>query len=272
MTAIDLPTTATTTHADRSPARGVEHLVLFRIELTRLLRSPRSLAFTLLMPIVFLVVFSITAAGSATFPNGNSAAFVGVGMVLYTGIMAAGSTGATLGVERNRGWTRQLRLTPLTTASFLTVKITTALVRSLVGGAIIVVVELLLGRAVMTPTAWVLTTLIAWLGSAAFTGLGILIGAAAKTGTIAGTILLLLIGAAILGGAILVQRRVVDTGWDPSPARAVVSTGAAVSGSPTASPRAASGPDVSSGYPKIAPPTGAPVPPPRRAHEPDSPS
>lgn len=177
MTAIDLPTTATTTHADRSPARGVEHLVLFRIELTRLLRSPRSLAFTLLMPIVFLVVFSITAAGSATFPNGNSAAFVGVGMVLYTGIMAAGSTGATLGVERNRGWTRQLRLTPLTTASFLTVKIATALVRSLVGGAIIVVVELLLGRAVMTPTAWVLTTLIAWLGSAAFTGLGILIGA-----------------------------------------------------------------------------------------------
>ncbi|MCK7674258.1 PTS ascorbate transporter subunit IIC [Corynebacterium pygosceleis] len=101
-------------------------------------------------------------------------------------------------------------------------------------------------------------------GDADFAWFGILIGAAAKTGAVGGTILLLFIGAAILGGAILVQRRVVDTGWDPSPVRTAVPAGSAVGGSPAAPGGASATSGGTGGYPKVAPPEGAPLPPPLR--------
>ena len=61
------------------------------------------------------------------------------------------------------------------------------------------------------------------------------------------------VGAILLGLAIAVQKRLVDTGWDPSPGRETpVGTGG---GEP-------SGPVSTRSYPKIPPPVGAPPPPP----------
>ena len=97
-------------------------------------------------------------------------------------------------------------------------------------------------------------------GDADFGWFGLLIGNVAKSGPVLGAVLLALIGAALLGAAILVQRRVVDKGWDPAPARAA---GSAASGDEGAPRQAASG----GRYPRIAPPPGAPRPPARLAAE-----
>ncbi|MGP5376657.1 PTS ascorbate transporter subunit IIC [Brachybacterium alimentarium] len=117
-------------------------------------------------------------------------------------------------------------------------------------------------------------------GDTDFGWFGILIGYSARTGVLPGIVLLAVIGAVILGAAILMQRRVVDAGWDPAPTRTAADAGttAAVSGAPTGSGEAgstgsaaAAGAAASAGsssaagssrYPRVAPPAGAPTPPP----------
>ncbi|WP_370331332.1 PTS ascorbate transporter subunit IIC [Mycolicibacterium hippocampi] len=93
-------------------------------------------------------------------------------------------------------------------------------------------------------------------GDADFGWYGILLGNAAKLGTVWGVVVMLMIAAALLGLAIAVQRKLVDTGWDPSPGRAPVeSAGSAEPAGSTAVTGGAS-------YPKIPAPKGAPAPPP----------
>ncbi|GDY50548.1 hypothetical protein SVIO_011710 [Streptomyces violaceusniger] len=66
---------------------------------------------------------------------------------------------------------------------------------------------------------------------------------------------IVLLGLAVLGAAILVQKRVVDTGWDPGAARdALMPRESAVAPAEPGTTTAA--------YAKIPPPAGAPAPPP----------
>ncbi|CAJ1584983.1 PTS ascorbate transporter subunit IIC [[Mycobacterium] wendilense] len=91
-------------------------------------------------------------------------------------------------------------------------------------------------------------------GDTDFGWYGILMGNAAKLGTVWGVVVMLLISIILLGLAILVQKRLVDTGWDASPGRPAPSAGDA-DGDAVATAAGRS-------YPKIAPPAGAPPPPP----------
>ncbi|WP_030781517.1 PTS ascorbate transporter subunit IIC [Streptomyces sp. NRRL S-920] len=93
-------------------------------------------------------------------------------------------------------------------------------------------------------------------GDADFGWFGTLIGYAAKAGGTGGVVLMLLIGAAVLLGAVIFQKRVVDTGWDPGahrdalpPRREAPAPASAAAGTPAA-------------YGRITPPRGAPKPPP----------
>lgn len=95
-------------------------------------------------------------------------------------------------------------------------------------------------------------------GDADFGWFGALIGNAAKPGGLGAVVLMLAIGAVVLGGAVLVQKRVVETGWDPGARRDAVlpRTEAPVAAGTTAAPTA------TTVHAKIAPPVGAPAPPP----------
>ncbi|WP_419992878.1 PTS ascorbate transporter subunit IIC [Streptomyces boninensis] len=95
-------------------------------------------------------------------------------------------------------------------------------------------------------------------GDADFGWFGTLIGNAAKVGTGGGIALMLLIGAAVLAGAIVMQKKVVETGWDPGARRDAVLGPQARPEAPVedAVPRAAGS------YQKLVPPAGAPKPPP----------
>lgn len=91
-------------------------------------------------------------------------------------------------------------------------------------------------------------------GDADFGWYGILLGNAATLGSVWGVVAMLLIGAGLLALAVAVQRKLVDTGWDPAPQRP----------RPLADAAEASAVSAVEGrrYPKIAPPAGAPAPPP----------
>lgn len=118
-------------------------------------------------------------------------------------------------------------------------------------------------------------------GDTDFGWFGILIGYGAKAGVVAGTILLTVIGLVILLAAIAVQKRFVDRPWDPAPARLAPAAATATTATPGASgaavaagaPGAADAAPARKGssapgrYPRIAPPAGAPTPPPPPASE-----
>ncbi|MFI5804677.1 PTS ascorbate transporter subunit IIC [Streptomyces sp. NPDC051561] len=95
-------------------------------------------------------------------------------------------------------------------------------------------------------------------GDADFGWFGSVIGNVAKVGGTGAIILMLVVGAIILGGAILMQKRVVETGWDPGAKRDAI---LGVQTKPAPAPEDAAAPTGT--YPRIAPPAGAPAPPPR---------
>lgn len=104
-------------------------------------------------------------------------------------------------------------------------------------------------------------------GDADFGWFGILIGYGARPGPLLGSIILAAIGLVILLLAIIVQRRVVDTGWDPARARGSVGGTTAVAAGVEAAAGATTAADATVGtasgrFPRVMPPAGAPTPPP----------
>ncbi|WP_342319339.1 PTS ascorbate transporter subunit IIC [Corynebacterium mayonis] len=102
-------------------------------------------------------------------------------------------------------------------------------------------------------------------GDADFGWFGILVGLAARVGNVGGLALLVLIGAAVFALGLWSQKKLVDSDWDPTPHRPFPASAAAVTSfAPTAADATASQ-SRQRRYPKIAPPAGAPVPPPAPA-------
>ncbi|MEQ3553565.1 PTS ascorbate transporter subunit IIC [Pseudonocardia nematodicida] len=87
-------------------------------------------------------------------------------------------------------------------------------------------------------------------GDTDFGWFGIAVGYGAGLGGAGGIIVVAALGLLVLGAAILMQRKVVDAGWDPAPGRA---GGAAAEKQAVAAGRS---------HARIAPPAGAPAPPP----------
>jgi ABC-2 type transport system permease protein len=97
-----------------------------RMELLRVVRSPRFLIFTVTMPLVLYVLLS-AAYGTDTIGGAAPTAWFMVSMSVFGAMGAATSAGGRIAVERAAGWTRQLRLTPLSGRAYLTAKAATAL-------------------------------------------------------------------------------------------------------------------------------------------------
>ncbi|MDQ8706367.1 PTS ascorbate transporter subunit IIC [Streptomyces sp. LHD-70] len=91
-------------------------------------------------------------------------------------------------------------------------------------------------------------------GDADFGWFGSIVGNAAKAGSVGGVVLMLVVGLVVLGAAIVMQKRVVDVGWDPGAKRDAYFPR-------DSAPDPGEGPAPSS-YAKITPPEGAPKPPP----------
>jgi ABC-2 type transport system permease protein len=152
-------------------------LAYTRFELVRTVRNWRLLLFSLGFP---LVLFFIIAA-----PNRHERNFdkSGIGLALYymVGLVAFGamsaliSSGGRIASERTDGWTRQLRVTPLTAAAYFRAKVITgyalaALTMALLyASGIAIGVSLPLGR-------WLEMTGLIVVALIPFAALGILMG------------------------------------------------------------------------------------------------
>ena len=161
----------------RIPPMGGLNRTLMRIELLRVLRNRRTMIFTLVMPALFYVLFGTGKAYSdQNAGHGNVAAYIMVSMAAYGAMIASTGGGAMVAAERAQGWSRQLRLTPLSPVVYVFVKLVTAMLLGALAVAVVYAIGTFTGAQADTLGIWVATALIAWAGSLVFAAFGLFMG------------------------------------------------------------------------------------------------
>jgi ABC-2 type transport system permease protein len=163
--------------ARRAPGLGGFNLTALKLEVRRLLRNRRTVIITMVFPVVFYLLFGLHKVYSKLpAGHGNIAAFVMISLALYGAVFAATSGGALVSIERAQGWSRQLRLTPLSPPAYITMKIMTSLILGAGSVAVTFVVGLVTREASMPGYLWIVTALCVWIGSLLFAAFGLFMG------------------------------------------------------------------------------------------------
>lgn len=150
------------------------HPAYLRFEIVRTARNRRFLLFSLLFPLVLFC----TIAGSNRHEHLDGISFplyYMTGMVAWGSMIAIISCGSRIAVERQLGWTRQLRITPLRTWSYFQAKILCGYLMA----AITIVVLYLAGSVFgvrLDAAQWATMTLLLLVGLVPFAVLGICFG------------------------------------------------------------------------------------------------
>ena len=161
----------------RAPGLGGFNLTVLRLELRRLLRNRRTLILAIIFPVVFFLVFGLNKAyASEAYGRGNISAFILVSMALYGAVFATTSGGAMVSIERAAGWSRQLRLTPLSPVAYIAIKMLTALALGLGSVIAVYAVGLIVGKPSMPGYVWIATGVSVWIGSLLFAAFGLFLG------------------------------------------------------------------------------------------------
>jgi ABC-2 type transport system permease protein len=163
--------------ARQAPGLGGFNGTALKLEIRRLLRNRRTLAITMIFPIFFFLIFGLSSGYAGNhIGNGNISAEVMISLALYGAVFATTSGGAMVSIERAQGWSRQLRLTPLTPAAYISMKVMTALVLGAGSVAATFIVGLVTHKASMPAYLWVVSALCVWIGSLLFAAFGLLMG------------------------------------------------------------------------------------------------
>ncbi|HXS44743.1 MAG TPA: ABC transporter permease [Solirubrobacteraceae bacterium] len=152
-------------------------LAYTRFELRRTLRNVRLLVFSLGFPLILF--FAIAGPGRHETDFGGTGIslplYYMVGLVGFGAMMALISTGARIASERTDGWTRQLRITPLSSRAYLRAKVLTGYAMALLTIASLYASGVVLG--VRLPAdRWVEMTMLILVGLLPFAALGVFVG------------------------------------------------------------------------------------------------
>ncbi|MEV6617054.1 ABC transporter permease [Streptomyces sp. NPDC051051] len=176
---------------------------LIRLELVRALRNRKFLFFSVVYPsVLFLLI-----AGSAD----ATAEVGGTGLTLPTYMMVSmASFGALTAVlmgnseriakERQSGWVRQLRLTPLPGRGYVLAKTASAAVVSLPSVVVVFVVAAAVKDVRLDAWQWFALTGAIWAGSLVFAALGVALGYLASGDAVRPITMITYFGLSILGG------------------------------------------------------------------------
>jgi ABC-2 type transport system permease protein len=159
------------------PALGGFNTAMLVIEIRRMLRNRRTVILTLIMPVLLYLMIGTNAAYSTdSAGSGNVSAYILISMAAYGAVLASTSGGAAVAAERALGWSRQLRLTPLSPVAYICVKAIVALTLGLGAVLAVNVVGAVNHKAQMPVHVWVTAGVIAWVGSVVFGAFGLFMG------------------------------------------------------------------------------------------------
>ena len=175
------------------------HPTYLRYELLRSVRNWRFILFSLAYPVV--LYFLVTSPQRhATFDGVAFPLYFMAGMAAVGTMIAVISSGARIAVDRSAGWTRQLRITPLTAGDYLGARVACGFLMA----SLAIVLVSLSGTALgvsLSAGAWLTMIGLMLVGLIPLAVLGILLGHLVTPDSLApaagGTIMLL----ALLGGA-----------------------------------------------------------------------
>ena len=152
-------------------------LAYARFELIRTFREAKLLAAAIATPLILYFLLAIPSRHVHEFAATGVPApvYYMVSLASFGTMMAMMSAGIRIAGERQTGWTRQLRISPLPTAAYLAAKVLTAYVMAgltlalLYGSGLVLGVDLPVGT-------WLTMTVLVAIALLPFAALGILIG------------------------------------------------------------------------------------------------
>jgi ABC-2 type transport system permease protein len=172
-----------------------------RYELLRNFRNWRFVAFSLAYPVGLYFAIAVPQRHH-TFDGTSFPLYFMTGMAAVGTMIAVVSSGARIAADRALGWTRQLRITPLTDAGYLGTKVLGGFAMALLTIAAMVLCGTALGVA-LSAGQWLTMIGLMLVGLIPLTVLGILLGHLLSTDSIApavgGTIMLLAVGGGAYG-------------------------------------------------------------------------
>lgn len=152
-------------------------------ELKLLARSIEFLVIAIGFPAVFFLVMSEVFGDQNVGPV-NMVTYMMISMAAFGAVSGAISTGARVAQERQEGWNRQLRLTPLPGWSYVGTKVVVAMIMVLPTLILILLAGFLIKGIELSALQWVQILVACWLGSLPFSLIGVVIGLATKPGSV----------------------------------------------------------------------------------------
>jgi ABC-2 type transport system permease protein len=151
----------------RSPARIVTAFAGW--ELVRNARMVESTFFIVVLPTVLYLMFGALASyGDAPVGHGTVSAYNMTAMTVYGATMATSAIAGSAALERQQGWGRQLGLTGLTGAGYMTGKVLVALGIAVLPIIVVFTAGALTGASFDEPWMWFASGGLALLGSVPF--------------------------------------------------------------------------------------------------------
>jgi ABC-2 type transport system permease protein len=173
---------------------------LIRLELTRALRNRKFLFFSVIYPsVIFLLVSNQT--GDVEGTGLSVAKYVMVSMASFGALTAVlMGNSERIAKEREGGWVRQLRLTPLPGRGYVLAKTASAAVVSLPSIVMVFLVAAAVKDVRLDAWQWFALTGAIWAGSLVFAALGVAIGYLASGDAVRPITMIVYFGLSILGG------------------------------------------------------------------------
>jgi ABC-2 type transport system permease protein len=152
-------------------------LAYTRYELLRVLRNRRFFFLSLGFPLILYFLIASSNRHTTNLANTGISAplYFMVGMIAFGTMGAMLSCGARIAAERAVGWNRQLRISPLSTRSYLRAKVLTAYLMALLSMAALYISGAALGVS-MSASHWIEMTLLILICLVPFAALGIAVG------------------------------------------------------------------------------------------------
>lgn len=178
-------------------------IAYLNFELRRQVRNWTVLLFSALMPVLLYLVFQpdegLADAGSVSIPGERYVMIALAGFGAMLGVLTISSG---VSQDRENGWLRQLRTTPLRPVSVLVARGTISTLIALLVTVAVGVTAVVANGVTVPAGSWVLVIVVMWLGVVPFALLGLAFGYAFKAQQAYAGSMLAWLGLAFLGGQV----------------------------------------------------------------------
>lgn len=132
-----------------SPMYGFRPIVLKQLVIA--MTNPWTVIFTIGLPTMIYLIFGASGVGEQALPHGNLAGLILISLGQYAAVMAIAMLTAEIAIERVKGWTRTVALTPLGMRAYMFSKVTVSVLVGILVLSVIFAIGHFTGAAMAGP-------------------------------------------------------------------------------------------------------------------------